>query len=196
MFTEMSTLPGPAVSGLPGRGGDRPGKCQKTPARRARTSLFRTVAVGLPVGRTLEHPSARINANIVELSRWLPTADLALVRWAQSRPVTGLAMLVHEPDWTLRRRLRRLLSRILSPAYRHVASQLEAMPFPPEWPPRPRPPSSILPRPTALAFHLTIARAVFIAGDSQRSVAKICNLPLHVVRRHCDLVLLEMKTKS
>lgn len=125
---------------------------------------------------------------MARFARWLPAGDAELVDFAygMGRPLAELARLRGVPDWALQRRLRLLALRVASREYRFVALKLERLPEPPCWPPR----GGDLEDPAR--FTLTVARGVYIAGESMRRTAERLGVRLHVVRRTCDVLLMEM----
>lgn len=192
MFTELST---------PAAAANHPEKAQSTPSspkkRRSRLafapSVVRAGAAGTFVinRRRSDSTGRRAEAVIMKLAKWLPAHDLALIRWVyESKQSTSeLARVRNEPLWVLQRHLRRLVTRILSDEFAHVAGKLESAPSLPAWPPGKRDLA------TDAKLNLAIARAVFIDGISMRRAAREARLSLHLVRRHCDAFLLEFSAK-
>jgi len=123
---------------------------------------------------------------VTEHSRWLPPADLALVNWVyrSARPLTELAATGIAPRWVLHRRLNRIVARVLSPTYRHVAMRLSLVKNPPEWPPTPGPRTEDI-------FQLTVARAIFIHGQTVREVARELDVSRQRITRLRDIIALQ-----
>jgi DNA-directed RNA polymerase specialized sigma24 family protein len=98
----------------------------------------------------------------------LPESDAILLRavFGDNRPMTEIALLSQTPVRRLRRRVRRLLDRLLSPTFGFVLAQSGG------W---------TLPR-------RRVARAVVIEGKSYRTAGRDLGLSLHAVRRHCACV--------
>ncbi|MBL8876200.1 MAG: hypothetical protein JNM86_10435 [Phycisphaerae bacterium] len=115
--------------------------------------------------RRREALSREFGTRVTEHSRWLPKADLALVNWVYraKRPLSELEATGVGSRWVLQRRLNRIVARVLSPAYRHVASLLAMKPDAPEWPPA-------LPLADQAGEALAIARGIFIHGATTREV--------------------------
>jgi DNA-directed RNA polymerase specialized sigma24 family protein len=100
--------------------------------------------------------------HMLRLADQLPPAERSLVQAVYDRGLSAadLARAAGSPPWALRRRLRRILSRIASPAFSTVL-RLEH-----DWPPRRR----------------AVARAVWIEGLSQRDAVRSTGCSLHHVR--------------
>jgi len=98
----------------------------------------------------------------------LPESDAILLRavFGDNRPMTEIALLSQTPVRRLRRRVRKLLDRLLSPTFGFVLAQSNG------W---------TLPR-------RRVARAVVIEGKSYRTAGRDLGLSLHAVRRHCACV--------
>lgn len=116
--------------------------------------------------RRREALSREFGTRVTEHSRWLPKADLALLNWVYraKRPLSELEASGVGARWVLRRRLNRVVARVLSPAYRHVASLLEVTPNAPQWPPT-------VPLADEAGEALAIARGIFVHGLTTREVS-------------------------
>jgi len=130
--------------------------------------------------------SQEFSTRVTEHARWLPAADLAIVNWVYrtGRPLTELAATGIAPQWVLHRRLNRIVARVLSPAYRHVAMRLALARTPPEWPPAQTPRTEDL-------FQLTVARAIFIHGLTVREVARDLGVSRQRITRIRELIALQ-----
>ncbi len=105
---------------------------------------------------------------LVDRAVHLPAADRALVEavYREGRPVVELAPLVGEPARVLRRRVRRLVTRLLSKPFLLVAAAS------PRWP----------------RVRANVARLCVIEGLSMREAARASGLTLHTVRQHMRAV--------
>jgi len=157
--------------------------------RRRRTALSRDIA-----NKVTEH------------SRWLPDSDRALLNWVyrSGRPLTELAATGAAPHWVLHRRLRRIVARVLTREYRHVAMLLSVAPNPPVWPPTllPTLPPNLPPNlPSTLPpaagsddraeemFQLAAARAMFINGLTVRETARVLGVSRHRIARLREILI-------
>lgn len=180
MFTTESTYT-PSLS-VPLRAAlIQPPACPPSRLRRRRPELDR---------RRREALSREFATRVTEHSRWLPADELALLNWVyrSDRPLTELAATGVAPRWVLHRRLNRIVARVLSPAYRHVARRLAITPNPPVWPPLGPSPEHIHAHDR---FQLAVARAIFINGRPVREVAQILNISRHLVTRIRASVLVQ-----
>jgi len=127
--------------------------------------------------RRREALSREFATRVTEHSRWLPAPDLALLNWVyrSERPLTELAATGLAPRWVLHRRLNRIVARVLSPTYRHVAMLLGASVNPPEWPPTRGA--------NETSLELAAARALFVNGLPMREVARMLGVSRHIVVR-------------
>jgi hypothetical protein len=142
--------------------------------------------------------SREIATKVTEHSRWLPDADRALLNWVyrSARPLSELAATGAGAHWVLRRKLQRIVARVLSREYRHVAMLLSVSANPPEWPPVDLPP---LPQgkapekaaPLDEALQLAAARAMFINGLTVRETARVLGISRQRVARLREIVVLQ-----
>jgi len=136
--------------------------------------------------------SREISNKVTEHSRWLPESDLALLNWVyrSCRPLTELAATGAAPHWVLHRRLRRIVARVLSREYRHVAMLLSVAPNPPVWPPACSPAPNNDDR-TEELFQLTAARAMFINGLTVRETARVLGVSRQRIARLREIFVVQ-----
>lgn len=105
---------------------------------------------------------------LVDRAQWLPAEDRTLVEsvYQDGRTVSDLASLLGANPRTLRRRLRRLTRRLLSPQFVFVVAHRD------RWP----------------STRRRVAEACVLHGRSLRETARELRLSLHCVRRHHDAV--------
>lgn len=139
---------------------------------------------------------------LVELTAALPDPDRALMLavYRDGRTVTDLAPLLGEPPPAIRRRVRALVKRVMSPPFRYVAAASGALAAAQR---DARHPSSItgdrgagsgsepVVKPIASSWprmRRRVADLCVIRGLSQRAAAAELGASVHVVRRHLDAV--------
>ena len=105
---------------------------------------------------------------VLQASPYLPDQDRALLEafYRDGRPVAELAALAGCTPRVIRRRIRTLVARVLSPRFAFVAHHE------PRWSPTRR----------------RVARACVLGGRSLREAADDLALSLHTVRRHHDAI--------
>jgi len=105
---------------------------------------------------------------LVARAEHLLPEDQALITAVYQDNLTAaqVAQLKGCPARTIRRRLRVLIQRLLSPRYQFVASRLD------RWPPTRK----------------RVARACVLQGHTLRAAAESLGVSLHTVRRHMDAV--------
>jgi DNA-directed RNA polymerase specialized sigma24 family protein len=126
------------------------------------------IAKSPPIDLRCDEPR-EIRDRIVGRADYLAPTDAELVRAVFERQlqVREVARLMGWREQTVRKRLRRLLSRITSPRFAFVAGSLDA------WPPTRR----------------RVAVACILHGRPIRPVAHELGLTLHTVRRHVNDVI-------
>ncbi|MEO1129793.1 MAG: hypothetical protein AAFX05_08830 [Planctomycetota bacterium] len=105
---------------------------------------------------------------LVEDARWILPDDRAVIHaiYADGMTAQNVARLRNEPPRRLRRRVRVLVSRILSDRFRFVLIHRDA------WPPMRR----------------RVAGACILQGRSMRAAAAHLHISLHAVRREMDVI--------
>ncbi|MGH7244798.1 MAG: hypothetical protein ACREJD_15400 [Phycisphaerales bacterium] len=184
MFTSVSTVERPESAATSLRATPiRLALLAPAPAKKQRRPLL-----NLDLDRRRREALSREFATrVTEHAKWLPAADLALLNWVyrSQRPLTELAATGMARQWVLHRKLNRIVARVLSPAYRHVAMVLACTKKPPQWPPAPNA------RITEEALQLASARAIFINGLTVRETARILGISRQRVTRYREIVALQ-----
>ncbi len=105
---------------------------------------------------------------VVERAELLSPADRALILayYRDEQSALDIARLACEPVRAVRRRLRRVVQRVLSPRFQFVASRRRS------WPPTRR----------------RVASACVLEGFTLREASRRLGLSLHSVRRHHDAI--------
>ena len=113
---------------------------------------------------------AALAALVVERSRHVAPADAALLLavYRDAAPARTIAALRGWSARRVRRRVRNLVLRVLSPQFEFVAEQIDS------WPPD----------------RARVARAVVFEGRSLRAASRHLGMTLHHVRRHAGAVRL------
>lgn len=143
--------------------------------------------MGAAGGVARRGPTRRVG-EVVERAVWLPESERALVNWVREtgRPLSELAATMGVRSWTLQRRLRATLAKVMTPGYRHVVAQLEVASDPPPWPPREAGDAMSEER-----LALSIGRGLFIAGKSVRAVAAALGVDRRIVQWRRERLMLE-----
>lgn len=120
---------------------------------------------------------------ILHRAVWIDPSDRVLVEavYRDHRTVADLARLLGTDDRSLRRRVRRIVQRLLSPQFVFVASSMARS----ATSRRPSSPASPPPGPWS-DTRRRVAEHCVLNGRSLRDAARALNLSLHVVRRHRD----------
>src|SRR5262245_4586195 len=121
-------------------------------------------------GPGVVHQKRAVGETILWLARHLPPDDQGLLQTIYERnvPIQMAARMLGEDHRTVRKRVRRLVSRLTSPLFRFVVSHRL------EWPPHRR----------------AVAEAVLLRGQAQRHTATDLGLSVHRVRLELDRVML------
>lgn len=193
MFTDVSTGTCPVSGVSAGRAQPLRLLLAEAPRRRVRR---RVVKPDLD-RRRREALSREFASRVTEHARWLPQADLALLSWVyrSQRPLTELAATGVAPRWVLHRRLNRIVARVLSPTYRHVAMLLAVRNAPTNWSPGwpPRQDQAAL---DAESLQVLIGRAIFVSGVPVREVARVLGLSRQQVTRQRDIIALQAEAMA
>lgn len=113
-------------------------------------------------------PDTRLHDTLLERAPWLAPGDRTLIElvFREGRTLREIASLLDQPPPAIRRRLRRIATRLLDPLTAYVAAHADT------WPPTRR----------------RIAVACVLQGLSMREAAQRLGLSLHTVRRHMAAV--------
>jgi DNA-directed RNA polymerase specialized sigma24 family protein len=115
-----------------------------------------------------------LTESLARLAEDLPPADRALIRavYADGKSAVEVGRLSGTDPRAVRRRIRRLARRVLSPEYLFVLRHRD------RWP----------------AARRKVAVACILHGRSMRDASRELRIPLYTVRRHCEAVLAAFET--